>query len=295
MATIELKGASFDYVERGRGETLVLVHGSASDHRTWQGQLGPLSEHFRVIAYSRRYHFPNQPIASGNDYSMPEHIADLKALIDALELSPAHLVGHSYGAFVCLLLAILAPARVRSLVLTEPPVLPLVVRIPPQPSDLLKLFLTRPLTGIAVAKLAGGGLGPAGAEAKRGNKEEALRLMGTAILGREFFEHLSRERLAQARDNFIEQELLGSPFPPLTADQVRAVHCPVLLVGGEHSPTVFRRLTSLLHGLLPCAQRIAIARASHLVHEDQPSAYTSAVLRFLSEQPSAGAPGSKPW
>jgi pimeloyl-ACP methyl ester carboxylesterase len=87
--------------------------------------------------------------------------------------------------------------------------------------------------------------------------------------------------LAQARANFIDAELLGSLFPPLTAEEVRAVRCPVLLVGGDRSPAVFGHLTRLLHRLLPCAERIEIARASHLVHEDAPSAYSSAVLQFL--------------
>jgi hypothetical protein len=69
----------------------------------------------------------------------------------------------------------------------------------------------------------------------------------------------------------------------------------VLLVGGKQSPAVFRHLNGLLQRLLPCAELVAIAGASHLVHEDQPSAYTTAVLRFLSKQqsvarsPSVGA------
>jgi pimeloyl-ACP methyl ester carboxylesterase len=73
----------------------VLVHGSASDYRTWRHQIGTLEKGFLAVAYSRRYHWPNEPIAPGADYSMQEHVDDLEALVDDLGLSPVRLVGHS--------------------------------------------------------------------------------------------------------------------------------------------------------------------------------------------------------
>jgi pimeloyl-ACP methyl ester carboxylesterase len=284
MASIEINGVRLDYVECGSGEPLVLVHGSASDRRTWDCQLAALSRSFRVIAYSRRYHWPNQSISRGGDYSMPEHVADLEALIKQLEQSPAHLVGHSYGGFICLLLAILHPEKVRSLVLVEAPVFPLVIKIPPRASDILRLFLTRPRMAPAVAKFGARGLAPAIAATRRGDRDEALRLLGSAILGPESFHRLSRERLAQARANLIDAELLGSLFPPLTANQVRTVRCPALLVAGDQSPTVLSHLTNVLGRLLPNVERINIPSASHLVHEDAPAAFASAVVSFLSNR-----------
>jgi pimeloyl-ACP methyl ester carboxylesterase len=282
MASIELNGARLDCVERGNGEPVVLVHGSASDRRTWDRQLEALGRGFRTIAYSRRYHWPNRPIARGADYAMAEHVADLGALIHTLGLSSAHLIGHSYGGFVCLLFAMSNPGAVRSLVLAEAPVFTLVVDIPPRPRDLLKLFLTRPRMALAVANFGGRGLGPAIAAIRRGDREEALRRLGTAILGREPFRRLSDERLAQARANLIDAELLGSLFPPLPADQVHAIRCPVLLVTGDRSPAILLHLSSLLERLLPDVELAQIRGASHLMHEDEPAAFASAVASFLS-------------
>ncbi len=117
MPTLPIRGATLQYVEQGHGEPLVLIHGSVSDRRTW-GQVQPeLARHFRTIAYSRRYHWPNASIPAGADYAMLEHVDDL----DAAGARPAHLVGHPYGAYVALLLAIRRPESVRSLVLAEPP------------------------------------------------------------------------------------------------------------------------------------------------------------------------------
>ena len=285
MASIEINGARLDYVERGSGEPVVLVHGSASDRRTWDCQLDALGRSYRAVAYSRRYHWPNEPIAPGGDYAMPEHVADLDAFIETLHLSPVHLIGHSYGGFICLLFAIAHPRKVRSLVLIEAPVFPIVIRIPPRPRDILRLFLTRPVMAYAVARFGARGLAPAIAATRRGDREEALRRLGCAILGQESFRHLSPDRLEQARANLIDAELLGSLFPPLTANQVRAVRCPALLIAGDRSPPVLSHLTTLLDHLLPNVERVDISAASHLVHEDEPAAFASAVASFRAPRP----------
>ncbi len=54
MATLEVDGARLEYLENGDGEPLVMVHGSASDHRTWRFQIDAFAERFRGIAYDAR-------------------------------------------------------------------------------------------------------------------------------------------------------------------------------------------------------------------------------------------------
>lgn len=48
------------YVALGNGEPVVLVHGGLEHYRAWSAQLAPLATRYRVIAYSRRYNFPNR-------------------------------------------------------------------------------------------------------------------------------------------------------------------------------------------------------------------------------------------
>jgi len=291
MATVEVNGASLEYVEHGRGEPIVFVHGSAGDHRTWHLQRDAFGESFRAIAYSRRYHWPNAKIPDGAEYAMAEQVDDLEAVVRALDAAPAHLVGHSYGGFVCLLLAARAPELVRSLVLAEPPVMSLFVTIPPKPLEILALMFRSPRTAVGIVKLGALGLGPATAAFERGDTEVAMRLIGTAILGREAFRRLSEARAEQVRDNLIREELLSSSFlPPLDAAQVRSIRRPVLLVGGDRSPRVFARLMDHLQALLSRAERIEVPDASHIMHEDNAAAYNQAVLSFLSRNQVSDAP-----
>lgn len=282
MAKLNINGGMLEYVEKGAGEPLVLVHGSASDYRTWDAQMDDLGGRYRTIAYSRRYHWPNEPIPEQADYSMGEHVHDLAALLRSLDGAPAHVVGHSYGAFVALLVAIREPALVRSLVLVEPPVITLFVSNVPKPVELLRLLATRPRTAAAIVKFGATGVGPATRAARHGDLGAAMRLFGNAVLGREYYGRLSPSRLEQAGANAITAEFLGSGFPPLDDDELRRVRTPTLLLHGEDSPRIFHRLNDRLEELLPHTERIMIPAASHIMHEDNPPAYNKAVLTFLA-------------
>ena len=279
---VKVNGVSLRYAEQGGGDPVVFVHGSASDLRTWEPVQAEFGRQFRCVAYSRRYHWPNEPIGEGADYAMAEHVEDLQALLPALDAAPAHLVGHSYGAFLCLLLAIRVPRLVRSLVLGEPPVITLFVSNRPKPRELLKLALTRPRTAAAIVKFGATGIAPATAAVKRGDMEKAMHLFGAATLGQPAFQRLSEARRSQVRANLIKAEFLGSGFAPLPADGVRNVSAPALLLTGGSSPRLFHRLVDGLEELLPHTERVEIPDASHLVHEDNPGAFCDAVRSFLS-------------
>jgi non-heme chloroperoxidase len=294
MPKLHVNGTTLEYRAQGSGQPLVLVHGSASDYRTWRGQRRAFAARYHVVAYSRRYHWPNAAIPTGADYSMNEHLDDLQALLHALQIEPAHLVGHSYGAFLALLLAMRQPGLVRTLVLAEPPVLTLFVSNTPRPMEILKLWVTRPRTAVAIVKFGAVGFAPARAAAKRGDLEAAMHVFGNAVLGRDAYRRLSGPRLEEVHANAFQAEFLGSGFLPLDADQIRRVQAPTLLITAPHSPQLFACLTQRLAELLPDAQRLEIAGASHLMHEDNPPAYNDAVLSFLANHPQAGhAPDSQ--
>ncbi|MEZ4700951.1 MAG: alpha/beta hydrolase [Rhodothermales bacterium] len=284
METLSISGASLHYAERGAGDPIVFVHGSAGDMRTWGGQLAFFASRYRAIAYSRRYHWPNAPIAEGGDYTLRQHIEDLEAVLRALDAAPAHLVGHSYGGVICLMLAARSPDLVRSIVLAEPPVLGMLVGVPPNPIELLRLAIKSPRTAAGIFKLGAFGLGPATAASRRGDMEAVLRLTGTAILGEEAFRALSPERLQQVKDNLIREELLSPGFMPrLPVDAVRSVRAPALLVGASRSPNVFACLLDELSEVLPHTRRASIPFSSHIMHEDNTPAYNQAVLSFLEQ------------
>lgn len=126
---IDINGTQLHFVERGSGEPVVFVHGGLADFRTWLPQMGPFGDRYHAISYSRRAFYPN-PWPADYDASMMVHVEDLAELITKLGLGSAHLVANSYGGYICLELALRYPEMVRSLALAEPPVQPLLARLP---------------------------------------------------------------------------------------------------------------------------------------------------------------------
>ena len=120
MAVAHVNGISLWYEELGAGEPLVVVHGSWFDHEDWRTVAERLSGRFHVLLYDRRGHSRSQSTPGEGGFAV--EAADLAELLGRLGHAPAHVVGHSTGAVVALLLAASRPELVRSLILHEAPV-----------------------------------------------------------------------------------------------------------------------------------------------------------------------------
>lgn len=288
LNTARLNGTTLAYRELGTGEPVVLVHGGLSDLRTWEQQLPAIGDFYRAVAYSRRYARPNDDIAIGADDQMLPHVDDLAAFLRAIDAVPAHLVGNSWGAFICLLTAIRHPECVRTLVLEEPPLIPLVIGpgARPQPSVLLGSLVRRPRTAIPVLRFGIRTVAPLQKAFRRGDDAAAMRTFVHAVLGRAAYEGLPEARKQQMRENLsaLKAQMLGHGFPPLSPGDVREVKVPTLVITGEHSPSFLLRLTDRLEQLLPSVTRTEIRAASHVMHEENADAVNAAILGFLNQE-----------
>lgn len=281
--TAKVNGTTLGYREQGNGDPVVFVHGTLSDLRVWDQQLPSVGCSYRAIAYSRRFAPPNEDIARGLDDQMQPHVEDLVAFLGEIDAAPAHLVGNSWGAFIALLTAVQHPELVRTLVLQEPPVVPLFLSMPPRPAELLRLFATRPRTAVALVGFVAGKLGPAQKALERGEDHKAMEMFLVGVLGRESYEQLPETRVEQLLENVnsFRAQLLGAGFPPIGADEVRSVRAPTLLMNGVNSPAFFVRLIERLQELLPIVDRVEIADASHAMHEENAAAVNEAIVAFL--------------
>ncbi len=112
-------GVRLRYVERGRGEPVVLVHGFSSHvERQWvqTGVFGKLSERYRVTALDGRGHGQSGKPHDPGQYG-PQAAQDVPRLLDHLGLPRAHIVGYSLGAILNHYLVTRAPERFQTCVL----------------------------------------------------------------------------------------------------------------------------------------------------------------------------------
>jgi len=283
MPKVEVNGVSLEYIEDGMGQPVVFVHGSTGDLRTWTYQVGAFASKYRVVALSCRHHYPNAEIPDSVDLSVPTLTQDLAAFLRALDLAPAHLVGHEAGAFVCLLLACNEPQLIRTLVLAEPPVMSLLgLGDPPKPQQLLRLLVRSPRTAVPVLRFGVRGIVPAERAFAREDDERGLRTFMRALFGRETFAKLPEARRQQAHDNIRPLKArFRAGLPPFGEAAARHIGAPTLLVTGEHSAPALHRLTDRLERLIPRVERAEIRNTSHGMYEDNPAAFNEAVLAFL--------------
>jgi pimeloyl-ACP methyl ester carboxylesterase len=287
LKTVDVNGASLAYHEQGAGEPVVFVHGTSQDVRTWHAQPEDFAQHFRTITYSRRYARPNEDISPGQDDQMLPHVDDLVGLLRKLDATPAHLVGNSWGGFIALLTAIRHPEVVRSLVLCEPPVVPLFVSNDPKPAEILRMLARSPIDAFRVMRFGLRVAQPTAKAYREGNEARANEIFGRAVLGKKAFAALPSDRITMLSENVAAEraQFLGAGFPLLADDEVRCVNVPTLLLAGERTPALFRvTFIGALHRLIPNAQRATIPGASHMMHEDNPAAFNATVLSFLRSQ-----------
>ena len=105
------------YEERGQGEPLVLMHGAHVDSRFFEANIDALAERFRVFMPERRGHGHTPDVDGPITYDLMSE--DTLSFMEAVVDGPAHLVGHSDGAFIGLLIAIRRPELVRKLVMVS--------------------------------------------------------------------------------------------------------------------------------------------------------------------------------
>jgi len=122
---IDVEGLRTRYYEAGSGEPIVMVYGgnfgtsdSASSAYTWNLNMRPLSERFRVIVPDKvGQGYTDNP--QNDDYTMRAVVRHLAAFLRAMELPPVHLVGHSRGGYACARLTLEQHDLVRSVTLVN--------------------------------------------------------------------------------------------------------------------------------------------------------------------------------
>ena len=104
-------GTKLYFEEVGRGTPVVFVHEYAGDYRTWEPQMRFFSRQHRCVSYSQRGYPPSDVPADPNRYSQDIARDDVVALMDALGIERAHVVGHSMGAYTALHVGMRYPER----------------------------------------------------------------------------------------------------------------------------------------------------------------------------------------
>ena len=269
---VEVNGVELHYIEEGKGERLVLLHGGQGDYRSWKEQLPVFAGKYQVISYSRRYHYPNINSIAGTNHSPLIEAEDLAGLFENLNVTSAHLVGTSYGAFTALAFATKYPDKVATLVLSEPPIHFWARRTSEGEAEYQK-FMTNIHNAVRTAF-------------EKGGDEAGMKVFVDAIAGRPRYEMLSPEGKAAVLQNarfFRALTRSNDPYPNLSRDSVAKLRMPVLILTGAKTIPLHRIVNEELAATVPSAKHVIIPEAGHGAARENPQAFNEAVLEFLKQ------------
>ena len=252
----------------------MFVHGTLGDYRSWSRQEAAFAQGYRVLVYSLRFHPPNPQVADSTQvYSPKLHAEDLAALLLTLDIAPAHIVGSSYGGYAALALAREHPNLVRSLVLAEPPILPLLTTSEAGDAERRAFYLNT--------------LDPARRAFARGDSVAALRAFYDGLNGRGRFDNLPAPARADLLAHAFElrQEMLANReqyYWPVSCAELGRVTTPVLLIRGANSARVFQLVNDELARCLQSDTTVVIPGAGHPPQSGNPASFNQVVSRFLA-------------
>jgi pimeloyl-ACP methyl ester carboxylesterase len=262
------------------------VHGALGDYRQWAPIGDRLATDYRVVALSRRYHWPNPAPESDAPYTYERQCDDLLAWLRAGGRS-VHLAGHSYGAGIVLLAALREPRIVRSLILIEPPFGSLV----PDDAPGLEEELADRVSAIGRIR----------ALAREGAIEEASRLLIDWTQGGVDGMPGLPERLhgvpwagfaalpAPTQRALLENAAtIGPTFaaapPAVGPASLRALRVPTLVLNGARTRAFYRVIGETAASSIPGARSGRIPGAGHMTIVEQPDETAALMRTFLDEE-----------
>ena len=263
-ATVLVNGARLFYETTGRGSVVVLIHGGNLDSRMWDDQFIPFAHEHRVIRYDVRGFGRSGP--ADTPY---EAQADLYALLVALHIPRASLVGLSLGGGIAIDFALTHPEMVDRLVLASPGLrgwrwAAQDTTWQPQARAILARGDT---VGAALSWLKSDYMRPA-----MEHDSLAPRLLELTAANVPYWKGLLRHGDKER------------PISPSAATRVRMIDMPTLLIVGDRDNIDIQRIVDTLNVQLPHARKVTMHDAGHMVNMEQPERFTELVREFLRPQ-----------
>jgi len=257
--------------EAGQGSAVVFVHEYAGDYRTWEPQMRFFSRSHRCVTYSQRGYPPSDVPNDPGKYSQDHFRDDVIAVLDALKIDQAHIVGHSMGALTALHVGIKYPQRCMSVTAAgcgygSSPDPKVVEQSRAVSRETGKMFATETMA-VAAARY---GDGPT----RQAHKHKDPR--GYAEFIRMLSEH-------SAKGHALVMENLQAKRPTLWDMQaeLRTFKPPLLvLVGDEDEWCVDASV--FLRRIGPTAALCVIPRSGHTITSEEPAKFNAAVAELIA-------------
>ncbi len=263
-----VNGVTLDFGDAGHGAPLLLAHGFTGSAASWSGLAPTLRQAHRVIAVDLLGHGRSDTPHDPDRYAIERQADDLAALLDALDIETADVIGYSMGARIALVLAMRHAARVGRLVLESP-------------SAGLIDDEERARRRVADEALADR-IERDGIIAFVDEWESRPMFASHSALPLQARSQLREERLGQ-RPSGLAGSLRGAgqgTMAPLR-DRLSGVACPVLIIVGELDSVGVERAQAVAEGIAGALLEV-VAGSGHTPHLERPDVFLDLAAGFLA-------------
>jgi pimeloyl-ACP methyl ester carboxylesterase len=272
MATTMVNGVELFYETTGKGDCLVLTHGSWTDGTGWDRVVAGLAERYQVVVWDRRGHSRSE--AGDGPGSLAEDAVDLAGLIEHVSGEPVHVAGNSYGSNVTLTLLTQRPDLVVTAAVHEPPLWGLLEGTRDQ--DLVAELSRADADLAVVRKLISSG----------DYRDAAEHFVEHVALGRGTWQQLPEpfRAVLEANAPTYLDELADDTALSIDNAGLAATAVPLLLTHGTESPKLFPAVIAELVKLVPAARVDFLEGAGHIPHATHPGEWIAHLVAFHDQQ-----------
>ncbi|WP_129114713.1 alpha/beta fold hydrolase [Halegenticoccus tardaugens] len=270
MPTIRTNDVETYYERRGEGRPLVCVHGAWTDHRLWKPQVDAFGDDYEVIAYDVRGHGRTGPSAERR-YSVELFAADLRALVEGLELDRPIVCGLSLGGMIAQTYAVRYADDLRALVLADTAVSSAFTR---RDRATRLLFPGWAMRGIVRL------LGPP-------RYVDVAYWLAERTRGKEWFgrDEAVRSYVRETMSSFEASEFnkIFRAIYDFRRVDLASIRVPTLVLNGEHESRAVFRHAAYVERTIPDVRSAVVSDAGHVANLENPEAFNREVSSFLSD------------
>ena len=238
----DANGIKIHYAIYGQGSPVIFLHGGLANTDYWGNQVPAVAAHHTVILMDSRGH--GRSTRDARPYGYDLMADDVVALMDALKIQKADIVGWSDGGILGLDLAMRHKDRVGKVF----------------------AFAANTVTAGVVD----------------GVEKNPTFAAYIERAGHEYAEHSATPKEYDAFVDQISK--MWADQPNWTDDQLKAIDTPVLVVDGDHDEAIKRAHTEYIAATIPHAGLLILPNVSHFAFLQDPDQFNFAILHFLGDE-----------
>ena len=266
---VEAGGVRTRFAESGNegAPAVVMLHGTGAHWETFARNLGPYGEHFRTIAFDMIGNgFTERP---DHPYEIEHYVAHTLAVMDALAIERAHLVGTSLGSWVAAAFALRHPERVAKLVLMS------VAGLVASEENMQRIVSTR------MRAVEDPNRGSIKAMFDHLIADEANRLDDLVTVRQAMYRQ--PDMVQTMRNTLVLQDRAIRERNLLSDDDYRSIAHPTLTIASGLDVSEYSNTSRVVAALMPNARVVEMADVKHWPHFEDAATFNAVSLAFLRE------------